>query len=88
MYNDPMSVKFQITLPEDLAAGLKTTAARLEIPLAQFIRETMEEKLRQMRSSDATHPLAWMEGLARSNETDISSRIDEILYRDASVHGQ
>ena len=83
-----MSLKFQITLPEDLAADLKTSAAKLRIPLAQFIRETMEEKLKQMKSSGATHPLAWMEGLAVTDETDISSRIDEILYRDASVHGQ
>ena len=88
MYTDTMSVKFQITLPEDLATDLKTSAARLRIPLAQFIRETMEEKLRQIRSRGTGDPLAWMDGLAVTHETDISSRIDEILYRDASVHGQ
>ena len=86
MYNDAMSVKFQVTLPEDLATDLKTSAAKLRIPLAQFMRQTMEEKLEQIRSSGAADPLAWMDGLAVASETDIASRVDEILYRDASVH--
>ena len=86
MYNDAMSVKFQVTLPEDLATDLKTSAAKLRIPLAQFMRQTMEEKLEQLRSSGAADPLAWMDGLAVAGETDIASRVDEILYRDASVH--
>jgi len=40
-----MSVKFQITLPEGLAVRLKAEAKRRKTPLAQFIRETMEDKL-------------------------------------------
>ena len=31
-----MATKYQITLPEDLAADLKTAAARLTVPLAQL----------------------------------------------------
>jgi len=38
MYNDLVSIKYQITLPEPLADEMRTTAARLKIPLAQFIR--------------------------------------------------
>jgi len=47
MYNDLMSIKYQITLPEPLADEMRTTAAKLKIPLAQFIRETVEDKLRE-----------------------------------------
>ena len=50
MYNDDMSVKYQITLPEPLAEEMRATAARLKVPLAQFIRETMEDKLRELKS--------------------------------------
>lgn len=39
-----MSVKFQITLPDGLAVELKRAAARENKPLAQLIRETMEER--------------------------------------------
>ena len=81
-----MSLKFQITLPEDLAAELKSTASRLRVPLAQFIRQTMQEKLRQAKTSTTKDPFAWMDGLAETDETDLASRVDEILYRDASVH--
>ncbi len=77
-----MSVKFQIVLPEDLAEEMKTTAARLEIPLAQFIRETMKEKLSALKAKPAKHkPLGWMIGLAKIEDTDLSARVDEILYK-------
>ena len=81
-----MSVKYQITLPEGLAADMKEAAARMGIPLAQFIRETVQEKLRQVKSAKPNDPFAWMDGLADIDETDGASRIDEALYRDARVH--
>ena len=81
-----MSVKFQITLAEDLAAELKAAASRRRISLAQLIRETMEEKLRQAKPAKSDDPFRWMDGLADTEETDIASRVDEILYRDARVH--
>ncbi len=81
-----MAVKFQITLPEDLAAELKAAAAKKGIPLAQFIRETMAAKLEAARAPDAKNPFAWMDGLAECDETDLASRVEEILYRDASPH--
>ena len=81
-----MSVKFQITLPEDLAAEMKATAAAQGVPLAQLIRETMEQKLRAVKSARLEDPFAWMDGLATTEETDLASRVDEILYRDASIH--
>jgi hypothetical protein len=79
-----MSVKYQITLPDDLATELKQTAERLQVSLAQFIRETMEERLhaaRAARKSSTGHPLASLIGLMDGEDPDLSSRVDEILYR-------
>jgi hypothetical protein len=78
-----VSVKYQITLPEQLAEEMRSTAARLKVPLAQFIRETMEDKLRDLKSRKRKeHPLAWMRGMAKGiKDTDLASRIDEILYK-------
>ena len=81
-----MSRKFQITPPEDLAAEMKSAACRSGMPLAQFIRQTMQEKLAQVKVSKTKDPFAWMDGLARIEETDLASCVDEILYRDASIH--
>ena len=80
-----MSTKFQVTLPEDLAAELKATASRRGVPLAEFVRETMAEKLRLLRSATIGDPFAWMDGLAETTETDLAARVDEILYGDKSV---
>ena len=75
-----MSVKFQITLPDTLAARLKRAAAQQKVPLAQFIRETMEERLRRASAPRNRDPFASITGLVDSDETDLSSRVDEILY--------
>ena len=76
-----MSTKYQITLPVPLADELKQTAMRLKIPLAQFMRETMEERLRKEREKINSDPFASITGLIDDTETDLSSRVDEILYR-------
>ena len=83
MYDDGVSVKYQITLPEPLAEEMRTTAARLKVPLAQFIRETMEDKLRELKSRKRkAGPMDWMKGMATGiKDTDLASRIDEILYK-------
>ena len=83
MYNDHMSVKYQITLPDPLAEEMRTAATRLKIPLAQFIRETMEDKLRELKSKQRGNgPLEWMKGMAKGiQDTDLAARIDEILYK-------
>jgi Ribbon-helix-helix protein, copG family len=84
MYNDDVSVKYQITLPDDLAGELKQAAAKLNVPLAEFIRETMETRLRsakQKRKSENTHPLSSIIGLMDGEDADLASRVDEILYR-------
>ncbi len=75
-----MSRKFQITLPEDLAAELKQEAARQGVPLAEFIRQTMRERL-LVAAVSQRDPLASITGIVDGAETDLSSRVDEILYR-------
>lgn len=77
-----MSVKFQMTLPDELAVRLKQAATQQSVPLAQFIRETMEEKLRQARSpkGEDDDPFTAIRDLVDSEERDLSSRIDEVLY--------
>ena len=78
-----MSQKFQITLPDDLASELKQEAARHGVPMAEFIRQTIREKLRQSRSLSRGNkqPLAAIVGIVNSDETDLAARVDEILYR-------
>ena len=46
-------------------ARMKRAAARQGKPVAQFIRETMAEKLRPARSQ-SRDPFAWMDGLAQT----------------------
>lgn len=77
-----MSVKYQITLPEALAEELKQTAQRLKIPLAQFVRETMEARLRQEQEAkaDPKNPFASFAGIV-DEDADLASRLDEILYQ-------
>ena len=81
-----MSVKFQITLPDDFAFELKRAAARRKIPLAQFIRETMQDRLRE-KPEKGNKFLESIFGLAKdSKETDLASRVDEILYGPGNEH--
>lgn len=75
-----MSVKFQITLPDDLAQALKQAALREKLPLAQLIRETMTIRLRQTKAAGAD-PFASITNLVDAPDTDLSQRIDEILYK-------
>jgi hypothetical protein len=80
-----MSVKFQITLPDDLAFQLKRAAAERKTPLAQFIRETMQDKLHEPpRERNAF--LDRITGIVDSDETDLASRVDEILYGPGNEH--
>lgn len=81
VHNARMSVRFQMVLPDELAFQLKEAGVRLRIPLAQFIRETMEEELRQAKPNEPPrYPFASIRGIVGSPETDLSARVDEILY--------
>lgn len=75
-----MSVKFQITLPDDLALAMKQAASREKLPLAQLIRETMVIRLRQ-RPASGGDPFASITNLVDAPDTDLSENVDEILYK-------
>ena len=76
-----MSTKFQVMLPDGLARELKREAARRKIPLAEFIRRTMQARLREDRRTDPADPFAGVTGIVDAAETDLAARIDEWLYR-------
>ena len=73
-----MSVKYQITLPEDLAFRMREATFSLKIPLAQFIRETMEEKLDRLRSAPEVDRLASIRGLVEGGP-GWSTEVDEVI---------
>lgn len=76
-----MSTKLQITLPEPLLTEIKAAAAGEGVPLAEFIRESVRERLRKRQSSRPKKSF-WesINGIVDSEETDLSMRVDEILY--------
>ncbi len=76
-----MSVKFQMVLPEDLAARMKAVAAAKKIPLAQYVRETMEERIKNESRPDGMHLFEWLRGRGTDiKEADLAARVDEYLY--------
>jgi hypothetical protein len=81
MDNDAVSVKFQFTLPDGLALALKQAALREKLPLAQFIRETMEIRLRHARSGSGGDPFASIANPVDASDTGLAARVDEILYK-------
>jgi hypothetical protein len=81
MYNDAMSVKFQVTLPDDLAQAMKEAAFREKLPLAQLIRETMVIRLGQTKSANGGDPFASITNLVDAPDTDLSENVDAILYK-------
>ncbi|MEP7362691.1 MAG: hypothetical protein ABI972_05500 [Acidobacteriota bacterium] len=75
-----MSVKFQMVLPDDLAIRLKQEASSREIPVAELIRQTMEEKLAATPKSRKRRPLDDIVGRIHTGDGNLAARVDEILY--------
>lgn len=75
-----MSVKFQMVLPDDLAEDLKRKAAALDIPAAQLVRESVRLRLNQLSEEKGKHPFGDLIGLAKMSESDLSTRVDEVVY--------
>ena len=76
-----MSVKFQITLPEDLADKLRRQADQYGVPLAEFIRDTMRAKLKDLeQEGDRSDPLAKWRGAIKDEEPDLAAKVEDILY--------
>lgn len=80
MYNEAMSVKYQIVLPDALAVELKRVAEKLKIPRSQLIRDAVEARLKAYRAPRVQDPFSNITGLVESGDRDVSTRVDEILY--------
>jgi Ribbon-helix-helix protein, copG family. len=75
-----MSVKFQVTMPEPLMAELKHAAEKMGLSAAELIRQTMTDRLRA-QASRKSDPFESITGLVDSEESDLASQVDQILYR-------
>lgn len=75
-----MSVKYQIVLPDALAVELKRVAEKLKVHRSQLIRDAIEARLKTYHHSRVQDPFSNITGLVESGESDVSSRMDEILY--------
>jgi metal-responsive CopG/Arc/MetJ family transcriptional regulator len=73
-----MSVKFQITFPDPLMARLRQASKRENVSVAEFVRETVQQRLQRHSKRTAAHPLAAIIGIADIEDTDLASRVDEI----------
>ena len=82
MIVNAMTTKFQMVLPCDLASELRALADGQGIPLAQLIRETMMQRLRQSKESKgSTGLLSRLKGMGSAvAETDLSVNVDKYLY--------
>ena len=76
-----MSVKFQVTFSESMMAELKRSAEEMELSVAELIRQTMEGQLARDNRKTQNDPFESITGLVDSDETDLASRIDEVLYQ-------
>jgi metal-responsive CopG/Arc/MetJ family transcriptional regulator len=75
-----MSVRFQITVPEWLMAELKRSADSAGISVAELIRQIMQDRLRRDSRKSKGDPFVSITELVDSDETDLASRIDEVLH--------
>ena len=74
------ATKFQVTMPIDFAEELKLAAQKLGIPLAEWIRATMQTELKRQRERESKPATHWLCEMEIDDDPDVSSRIDQILY--------
>ena len=76
-----MSVMIQVLLPDELARELEKAAAKLHLPVDELAREAVREKLSRIEQRASSQRfLEKYRGIIDSPETDLASRVDEILY--------
>jgi len=66
-------------------AELKRESEKAGISVAELIRQTMVDRLRKRRRTPRGDPFEVIDGLVRSDETDLAARVDEILYKCGSL---
>ena len=70
-----------MTLPEPLLAHLKRVARSERVSVAELIRQTLSDRLRVRSRGSKRDPFEDISGLVDSEEVDLASRVDELLYR-------
>ena len=75
-----MSLKFQLVLPDDLAHQITAEAKRQNVSASELLREAAREKLAHRMRRKKRSFFEEIDGMCDSDETDLSARVDEILY--------
>jgi hypothetical protein len=75
-----VAVMIQITLPGTLMKEEKRAAEEMGVSVAEFIRQTMSDRLRSSSHGPKIDPFDSITGLVESDEADLSGQIDQALY--------
>ena len=62
-------------------AELKHAAEKMGLSAAELIRQTMTDRLRTRNEGGKIDPFDSITGLVDSEESDLASQVDQILYR-------
>ena len=62
-------------------AELKHAAEKMGLSAAELIRQTMTDRLRTRKEGRKSDPFDSITGLVDSEESDLASQVDQILYR-------
>ena len=72
-----MSVTIQVVLPEELAREVEEAAAKLNIPAGEYLKESVERRLRESQRKTSASFLDRFTGIIDTPETALASRVDE-----------
>jgi len=62
-------------------AELKRTAEKMGLSAAELIRQTLTDRLRAGREDRTSDPFGAITGLVDSEEPDLASQVDRVLYK-------
>lgn len=62
-------------------AELKRAAEKMGLSAAELIRQTLTDSLRAGREGRTSDPFAAITGLVDSEESDLASQVDRVLYK-------
>ena len=60
---------------------LKRESLKMGMPVAEFIRQTMDDRLRKTARVLNGDPFQAIDGLVDAGEADLAARVDEFLYQ-------
>jgi hypothetical protein len=73
--------RITISIPDELADALQRQSRREHMSVSEIARKALEARLNPLPVVNGRRQLPFV-GLGRSNETDVSERIEEILAED------